>query len=236
MQCKRQISLQDRHLKMEYIVRISELFEDNNFLSTIARALRKIIWRHYLIISLSQKLIKKTSSLSHRVICLPRSNNYIEKVSGTKSVVCGHHNQYRFRREGKIDLEITLCLVLPFFRPPSSVTSNLFSIYYMTWDRQYLHSLAMSQSQALHSYFFSIDLLIQFLVWSLFQNLPVYLILFATIHIFAWPLGCRAEREFWNNIKHFHYGITCPKHWDWQYEKPWKWLAVNFLKIFQALQ
>ena len=50
-QCKRQISLQDWHLKMEYIVRISELFEDNNFLSTIARALRKIIWRHYLIIS-----------------------------------------------------------------------------------------------------------------------------------------------------------------------------------------
>ena len=70
-QCKRQISLQDWHLKMEYIVRISELFEDNNFLSTIARALRKTIWRHYLIISLSQKLIKKTSSLSHRVICLP---------------------------------------------------------------------------------------------------------------------------------------------------------------------
>ena len=43
LHCKRQISLQDQHLKMEYIVRISELFEDNNFLSTIARALRKTI-------------------------------------------------------------------------------------------------------------------------------------------------------------------------------------------------
>ena len=93
-----------------------------------------------------------------------------------------------------MNLEITLSLVLPFFRHPS----NLFSIYYMTRDRQYLHSLAMSQSQSLHSYFFSIDLLIQFLVRSLSQNFSAYLILFATIHIFAWPLGCRAEREFWN--------------------------------------
>lgn len=67
LQCKRQISLQDWHLKMEYIVRISELFEDNNFLSTIARALRKIIWRHYLIIALSQKLIKR---LVHYLIVL----------------------------------------------------------------------------------------------------------------------------------------------------------------------
>ena len=130
LQCKRQISLQDWHLKMEYIVRISELFEDNNFLSTIARALCKIIWRHYPIISLSQKLIKKTGSLSHRVICLPWNNNYIEKVSGTKALYVVII--IIIRREGKIVLEIPLCLVLQFFWPPPSVTSNLFSIYCMT--------------------------------------------------------------------------------------------------------